>query len=76
MSLHFAEELESINTNFGPELDMQLKELLTEFVGVTQEPQDLPPHRGIFDLKIRLVAYPKRQRRNRLSVSEYEELKR
>jgi len=55
---------------------MQLKELVTEIVDVTQEPQGLPPHRGIFDHKIRLTAYPKRQRRNRLSAPEHEELKR
>ncbi len=55
---------------------MQLKELVTEFVDVTQEPQGLPPHRGIFDHTIRLTAYPKRKRRNRLSILEYEELKR
>jgi hypothetical protein len=36
------------------------------------------PHanRGIFDHKIRLTAYPKRQRRNRLPFPEFEELKR
>ena len=76
VSLHFAEELESIKTNFGPELDIKLKELITEFDDVTQEPQGLPPHRGIFDHKIRLTAYHKRQRRNRLHVPEHEELKR
>ena len=34
------------------------------------------PHteRGIFDHKTRLTAYPKGQRRNRLSVPEFEEL--
>ena len=76
VSLHFDEELESIKIDFGPELDTQLKELVTEFADVTQEPQGLPPHRGIFDYKIRLTAYPKRQRRNHLSFPEYEELKR
>ena len=69
-SLHFVEELESIKTDFGPELDIQLKELATEFADVTQQPQGLPPHRGIFDHKICLIAYPKRQRRNRLFVPE------
>ena len=68
VSLQFSEELKSIKTDFGPELDIQLKELVTEFADVTQEPQGLPPHRGIFDHKIRLTAYPKRQRRNQLSV--------
>ena len=76
MSLLFAEGLESMKTNFGSELDTQLKELVTEFDDVTQEPQGLPPHRGIFDHKIRLTAYPKRQRHNRLYIPEYEELKR
>ncbi len=54
----------------------QLKEIVTEFVDVTQEPQGLPPQRGIFDHTYRLTAYPKPQRRNRLSVTEYEKLKR
>jgi hypothetical protein len=64
VSIHFVEELESIRTKFGPKLDIQLKELVTKFVDVTQEPQGLPSHRGIFDHTIRLIAYPKRQRRN------------
>ncbi len=76
MSLHFCDELESIKTDFGFKLDTQLKKLVTKFADVTQEPQGLPPHRGIIDHKIRLTAYPKRQRRNRLSVPEYKELKR
>jgi hypothetical protein len=61
VSLHFSEGLESIKTDFGPELDIQLKELITEFTDVTQEPQGLPPRRGNFDHKIRLPGYPKRQ---------------
>ncbi len=76
VSLHFAEEVESIKTDFGPELDTQLKELVTEFVDVTQEPQVLSPHRGTFDHKICLTAYPKRQKRNHLFAHEYEALKR
>ncbi len=77
VSLYFSEQLESIKIDFGPELDIQHKVLVTEFVDVTEEPQGLlPPHRGIFDHKIRLTGYPKRQRRNRLYVHEYEELKR
>ena len=51
MSLHFAEELESIKIGFGPELDSQLKELVTELVGVNQGPQGLPPYIGIFNNK-------------------------
>jgi hypothetical protein len=76
VSLHFNEELQSGTTDFGLELDTQLKELITEFANDTQELQGFPPHRGIFDHKIRLTVYPKRQRRNRLSVPEFEELKR
>ena len=76
MSFHFAEELQSIKAKFGLELDTQLKKLVSEFIDVTQELQGLPPHREIFDHKIRLTAYPKRHRRNRLSVPEYEKLKR
>ncbi len=49
--------------DFGPESDTQLKELVTEFADVIKEPQGLPPHRGNFDRKMRLTAYPKRQRR-------------
>jgi len=57
-------------------LDTQLRELVTRFADVTQETQGLSPYKGIFDHNIRLTAYPKRQRRNRLSFFEYEELKR
>ena len=35
VSLHFAEELESIRTCFGPELGIQLKKLVTKFIDVT-----------------------------------------
>jgi hypothetical protein len=52
VSLHFAEELESIKTNFGPESDTQLKNSVTECADVTHQPHGLPPHRGIFDQKI------------------------
>ena len=41
-----------------------------------QEPQGLPPQRGIVDHTICLTAYPKCQRCNRLFVPEYEGLKR
>jgi len=51
VSLHFAEEMGSIKTDFGPELDTQLKELGKKFADVTQEPRGLPPHKGIFDTK-------------------------
>jgi hypothetical protein len=38
VSLHFAEELESIKTNLGPESITYIKELVTKFADVTQEP--------------------------------------
>jgi hypothetical protein len=47
VSLHLNEELQSIKTDFGPKLDNQLKELITEFATATQELQGLPPHQGI-----------------------------
>ena len=53
-----------------------LKSLLLEFVDVTQVPQGLPPHRGIFDNKIGYTAYHKRQRRNPRYVPECEKIKR
>ena len=76
ISLHFAEELASIKSDFGDQFDQQLKQLITEFADVTEEPQGLPPHRGHVDHKVKLTGYPPRQRRNRLSLPEYEELKR
>jgi len=48
VSLHFAKELKYIKTDFGPKLDIPHKELVTKFADVTQEPQGLPPQRGIF----------------------------
>ncbi len=45
VSLNFSEQLESIKTDFGPELDIQVKELVTEFADVTEEPQGLLPHK-------------------------------
>jgi hypothetical protein len=54
--LLFAEELESIITDFGFELDTQLKERITEIDDVTRKPHGLPLHRGVFVFKIRLTA--------------------
>jgi hypothetical protein len=76
ISLHFAEELALVKSEFGEQLDQQLKHIITEFADVTEEPQGLPPHREHLDHKVKLTGYPPRQRRNRLSVFEYEELKR
>ena len=76
ISLHFADELATVKSDFGEQFDQQLKHLITEFADITEEPQGLPPHRGHLDHKVKLTGYPPRQRRNRLSVPEYEELKR
>ena len=42
VSLHFCEELESIKTDFVPELDTQLKKLVTEFADATQKVNPKP----------------------------------
>jgi hypothetical protein len=76
LSLHFTKALKNIKINIGSECDSELNELAIEFTDATQQPQGLPPHRVIFYHKIRLTANPKRQRRNRISVPEFEELKR
>ena len=74
--LHFAEDLTSVKSDFGDQFDQQLKQFITEFADVAEEPQRLPPHRGHLDYKVKLTGYPPRQRGNILSVPEYEELKR
>ena len=76
ISLNFAGELATIKSYFGEQFDQQLIHLITEFVDVTEETQGLPPHRGYLDHKVKSTGYPPRQRRNRLSLHEYEELKR
>jgi hypothetical protein len=52
LSLHFAEDLASLKSDFGDQFDQQLKHLITEFADVTEEPQGLPPHRGHLDHKV------------------------
>jgi hypothetical protein len=74
ISLHFAEDLASDNSDIGDQFDQQLKQLITELADVTEEPQGLSPHRGHLYHKTKLTGHPPRQRRNRLSVPEYEEL--
>jgi ssRNA-specific RNase YbeY (16S rRNA maturation enzyme) len=50
ISLQFKEDLEKIKSDFGEQFDKQLKQLiLTEFADVTEEPEGLPPHRGMLD---------------------------
>jgi hypothetical protein len=76
ISLQFKEDLETIKNDFGDDFDKQLKQLITEFADVTEELEGLPPHRGMLDHTVRLNGYPPRQRRNKLTVHEYDELKR
>ena len=44
-SLHFAEDLASVQSDFDDQFDQQLKQPITEFTDITEEPQGLPPHR-------------------------------
>ncbi len=76
ISLQFKEDLDTIKSNFGEEFDKQIEELITEFADVTKEPEGLPPHRGMLDHKVKLASYPPRQRRNRINLPKYDELKR
>ena len=76
LSLHFTEALAIVKSDFGEQFDKQLKHLITEFADTTEDPQGLPPHRGHLDHKAKLNRYPPRQRRNKLLVHAYEELKR
>jgi hypothetical protein len=71
ISLHFAEDLASVKSNFGEHFDRQLKQLITEFADVTEEPQRLPPHREHLDHKVKFPGYPPRHQRNILSVPDY-----
>ena len=76
ISLHFAEELATVKSDFGEQFGQQLNHLITEFADITEELQGLPPHRGQLGHKVKLTGYPPQQRRDRLSMLKYEELKR
>jgi len=76
ISLQFKEDLETIKSDFGEQFDKQLKQLITDYVGVTEEPEGLPPHRDKLHHKVKLTGVPPRKRRNRLTVDEYDEFKR
>jgi hypothetical protein len=60
--LHFAEDLASVKIDIRDQCYQHLKQLITEFADVTEEPQGLPPHRGHLDHKVKLTAYPPRKR--------------
>ena len=72
IALQFDIDLAIVKIYFGEQFDTQLKQLITEFADITEEPHGLPPHRGHLDHKvIKLTGYPPRQRRSRISVLEY-----
>ena len=75
VSLQLAEQIASVKTDFGSEYDDEIKSLIEEFEDITRDFKGLPPHRGKYDHKVKLTGTPRRQRRNRLSVPEFEELK-
>jgi hypothetical protein len=56
----FADDLASVKSYFEDQFDQQLKQLITKFADVTEEPQGLPPHRGHLDYKVKLTGYPPR----------------
>jgi len=60
ISLHFTKDLATIKSDFGEGVDKYLKQLMTEFANVTQEPQWLTPHRGHLDHKVKITSYPPR----------------
>ena len=62
ISLHFAEDLVTIKSEFGEQFDSKIKQLITEFVDATEEPQRLPLHQGDLDYKVKLTGYQPRQR--------------
>jgi len=61
--LRFAENLTSVRSNLGEKFDQQLEQIITEFTGVTEKPQGLPPHRGRLDHKVKWTGYSQRQQR-------------
>ncbi len=72
ISLYFDEELAIVKSDFGEQLDQQLRHLVMEFADITEESQGLPPHRRHLDHKVKWTGHPPRQRRNILSIPEYE----
>ena len=60
ISLQFKEDLETIKSDFGEQIDKHPKQLITKFVDVTEEPEGLPPHRGMLDHKVKLIGYSPR----------------
>jgi hypothetical protein len=75
-SLQFNKYSYTIKSDFGEQFHKHLKELIIEFADITEEPEELPPHRGMLDHKMKLNCYSPTQGGNRFFVPEYEELKR
>ena len=71
-----APSVDDITTDFGPDFDERVKAVVREFPTVTADFEGLPPSRGALDHRVELTGEPRRQRRNRLSVAEHEELRR
>ena len=66
ISLYFAKDLATVKRDFGEQFNKQLKQLITEFADVTEDPRGLPPHREHLEHKVKLTDYSPRQRRKRL----------
>jgi hypothetical protein len=63
-SLHFAEDLATIENDFWEDFNKQLKQLITESADVTEETHGLPPYRETLDHKVKLTGYQLRHRVN------------
>ena len=68
------DEIDDIDTDFGSKFTNELKACVKEFSDITKPFTGLPPKRPGFDHHIEFTEEPKRQRRNRLSAPQYEEL--
>ena len=68
------DEIETISTSMGESFTLRVKELLNNFPDLINPWTALPPLRGELDHHIDLTGPVKRQRINRLSPAEKEEL--
>ena len=68
------DEIDDIDTDFGSKFTNKLKARVKEFSDITKPFTGLPPKRPGLDHHIEFTEEPKRQRRNRLSAPQYEEL--
>eukprot|EP00951_Prasinocladus_malaysianus_P026705 scaffold237718_cov33-Prasinocladus_malaysianus.AAC.1 len=70
------EEINSVRTAIGPEFDSQLRDVLRTYRSVCEPLTDLPPSRPGFDFEINLTGVPPKQRQNRLSPAQFQEVQR